>query len=87
MIAEPYLVFYHLMRRAIPVKKVERATKGLVENARMTRKNDRCESSHRILIAAGKEAAFIQSVTINFISHVVGPFELRSAERVQNNEK
>jgi hypothetical protein len=85
--AEPYLVFYALMRRTIPVKKVERATKGLVENSRMTRKNDRCESSHRILIAAGKEAAFIQSVTINFISYVVGPFELRRAERVQNNEK
>jgi hypothetical protein len=81
-----FLVFDGLIRRAIPVKKVERATKGLVENSRMTRRNDRCESSDRILIAAGKEAAFIQSVTMNFRSHVVGPFELRSVERVQNNE-
>jgi hypothetical protein len=48
------------------VKKVERAIKGLVENSRMTRRNDCCESFHRILIAAGKEAAFIFSVTVNF---------------------
>jgi hypothetical protein len=48
----------------------------------MTRTNDRCESSHRILIAAGKEAAFIHSVTINFISYVVGPFEFRSVAAV-----
>jgi hypothetical protein len=53
----------------------------------MTRRNDRCESFHRILIAAGKEAAFIPSVTVHFRSYVVGPFELHSVERVQNNEK
>jgi hypothetical protein len=68
------------------VKKVERAKRGLVENSRMTRRNDRCESSHLILIAAGKEAAFIHSVTVNFRSYVVGPFELRTVEKVQNNE-
>jgi hypothetical protein len=68
------------------VKKVERPTKGLVNNSRMTRRNDLCESSHRILIAAGKEAAFIHSVTVNFRSYVVGPFELRSVEKVRNNE-
>jgi hypothetical protein len=60
--------------------------KGLVDNSRMTRRNDRFESSHRILIAAGVEAAFIQSMTVNFRSYVVDPFELRSVERVQNNE-
>jgi hypothetical protein len=84
--AEPGLLFYGPIRRAFPVKKVERATKGLVENSRMTRRNDRCESSHRILIAAGKEAAFIHSVAVNFRSYVVGPFEFRSVEKVQNNE-
>jgi hypothetical protein len=54
--AEPGLVFDGPMRRTIPVKKVERATKGLVDNSRMTRRNDPCESSHRILIAAGKDS-------------------------------
>jgi hypothetical protein len=83
---EPHLVFYRLMRRTIPVKKVERATKDLVDNSRITRRNDRCESSHRILIAAGKEAAFIHSVIVNFRSYVVGPFEFRTGEEVQNNE-
>jgi hypothetical protein len=68
------------------LKKVERATKGLVDNSRMTKRKDLCESSHQILIAAGKEAAFIQSVTVNFRSYAVGPFELHSVERVQNNE-
>jgi hypothetical protein len=85
--AESDLVFYALMRRTIPVKKVERATKGLVDNSRMTRRNDCYESSHRILIAAGKEAAFIHSVTVNFRSYVVGPFEFRRVQEVQNNEK
>jgi hypothetical protein len=84
--AEPYLVFYGLIRRTFPVKKVERTTKGLVDNSRMTRRNDRCESAHRILIAAGKEAAFIHSVTVNFRSYVIGPFEFRSVDGVQNNE-
>jgi hypothetical protein len=84
--AELHLVLDGPIRRTIPVKKVERATKGLVENSRMTRRNGHCESSHRILIAAGKEAAFIHSVTVNFRSYVVGPFELRSVERVQNQE-
>jgi hypothetical protein len=69
------------------MKKVERATKDLVDNSRMTRRNDRCESSHRILIAAEKEAAFIHSVTVNFSPYVVGPFELRRVQEVQNNEK
>jgi hypothetical protein len=85
--AESDLVFDGRMRRTIPVKKVERATKGLVDNSRMTRRNDRCESSHRILLTAGKEAAFIHSMTVNFRSYVVGPFELRSVQGVQNNEK
>jgi hypothetical protein len=66
------------------VKKVERTTKGLVDNSRMTRRNDRCESSHRILITAGKEAAFIHSVTVNFSSYVVGPFELRISRKTRN---
>jgi hypothetical protein len=74
--AEPLLMFDGPIRRAIPVKKVERATKDLVENSRMTKRNDRCESSHRILIAAGKEAAFIHSVTVNFRSYMVGPFKI-----------
>jgi hypothetical protein len=85
--AEPDLMFYGPIRRTIPVKKVERATKGLVENSWMKRKNDRCESSQRILIATGKEAAFIHSVAVNFRSYAVGPFELRSVQAVQNNEK
>jgi hypothetical protein len=53
----------------------------------MTRRNDHCESSRRILIAAGKEAAFIHSVTVIFRSYVVGPLELRSLEMVHYNEK
>jgi hypothetical protein len=65
-----------------PREKVKRATKGLVDNSRMTRRNDHCESSYRILLGAGKEAAFIQSVT----AYVLGPFEFRSVEGVQNNE-
>jgi hypothetical protein len=69
------------------MKKVERSTKGLVDNSRMARRNDHCESSYRILMTAGKETAFIQSVTFNFRSYVLGPFELRSVEKVQNNEK
>jgi hypothetical protein len=69
------------------VKKVEPATKVLVDNSRMTRRNDHCESSHQILLAAEKEAAFIHSVAVNFRSYVVGPFELRSVQGVQNNEK
>jgi hypothetical protein len=52
----------------------------------MTRRNDRCASSHRILIAAGKEAAFIHSVTVNIRSYAVGQFEFRSVQEVQNNE-
>jgi hypothetical protein len=69
-----------------PREKSGETTKGWVDNSRMTRRNDRCESSHRILIAAGKEAVFIHSVTVNFRSYVVGQFELRSVETVQNNE-
>jgi hypothetical protein len=84
--AEPGLVFDGLIRGTIPVKKAERPTNGLVDNSRTTRSNDRCESSHRILIAAGKEAAFIHSVTVDFRFHVVGPFELRNVERVQNSD-
>jgi hypothetical protein len=64
--AEPGLLFDAPIRQTIPVKKVERTKRGLVDNSKMTRRNDRCESSHRILIAAGKEAAFIHSVTVNF---------------------
>jgi hypothetical protein len=69
-----------------PVKKVKRKTKGLVDNSRMTRRNNRCESSHRILIAAEKEAAFIHSVSVNFRSYVVRPFEFRSVQTVQNKK-
>jgi hypothetical protein len=76
-----------LMRRTIPVKKVEQTTESLVDNSRMTRKNDHCESFHHILITAEKEAAFIHSVSVNSRSYVVGPFELRSVEGAQNNEK
>jgi hypothetical protein len=65
------------------MKRVERPTKGLVDNSKMTRRNDGCESSHRILIVAGKEAAFIQSMT----AYAVGLFELRSLEGVQDNKK
>jgi hypothetical protein len=57
-----------------------------MDNSRMMKRNDRCESSHRILIAAGKEAAFIHFLTVKFRSYVVGPFELHSVEKVQNNE-
>jgi hypothetical protein len=74
-------------QKNLPSEKVERAKRGLVENSRMTRRNNRCESSHRILITAEKEAAFIHSVTVNFISYVVGSFELRSVQAVQNNGK
>jgi hypothetical protein len=84
--AEPHLVFDGPIRRTFPVKKVERTTKGLVDNSRMTRRNDRCESSHRILIAAGTKTAFIHSVTVNFRYYVVGQFEFCSVETVQNNE-
>jgi hypothetical protein len=85
--AEPYLVFDGPIRQTFPVKKVERTTKGLVDNSRMTRRKNCCESSHRILIAAGKEAAFIHSMAVHFRSYVVGPLELRSVQTVQNNEK
>jgi hypothetical protein len=86
-ITEPYLLFYDLIRRTISAKKDEQTKGGLMDNSRMTKRNDRCENSHRILIASWKEAAFIYSVTVNFISYVVGPFEFRSVERMQNNEK
>jgi hypothetical protein len=50
--------------------------RGLVDNSRITRRTNSCENSHRILLAAERKAAIIESMIVKFSVCVVGQFQL-----------